>query len=754
MGPKNMQYSHKKRISRKKKVALISVIIFFILSIFSYVLLKKRELPRGLEAIYFQNESFYGLPTALELSRMINLSSAKIDEVSPTRTNYSIEWKGYLLINEEGLYEFTTVSDDGSVVFIDNILVVDNGGFHPLRKVSGRIFLRPDFHSIWVRYCQGSGSDVLLFYGNKLGTKSMPIHGEQLFPYLPSYQSLILDHTIKEYYIVLRAIWGFIIIFILFFLITKILRAISKKADITYLSFIKTHYILIIIIAIGFTLRFIGIGYGLPQPYHPDEKQVMSKASRIIAGDLNPHFFIWPTLYMYLIAIFYKFSYWLIWLLQYFFGFIHPLKRLYLLIHSNIITSYHYYLISRGISIIFGTITIPVTYLIGKELSSKKAGLIAALFIALAYYPVLYSHLGIISTTMVCLTLLSFYFAIKMYQTGRFKYYFEASIIGGLAIAAKYNAAIIIIPIFLAHLFLFLKNSYKFNRKFYLRAIIIILFVLIGFFIGCPYSLINYEKFTKDISWVVESQKGLQNTSIYFKGIQSSSWAMDFKFLWEGMGPFLLILSLAGIILSLFKRKYPYLLLLSFPLCYFLMASQSKTPVPRYTLIIYPFLLLLASMFIIFLNKYFRSFPKAFLIGIIIVALSIPFYHVIKLDYYLCQKDTRQLALEWIRKNMPQGSKVAYEFFGPDPSILEGIVTYRQFSLGDNTFKYYQDRKIDYFISDSLTRNIYFKAGEKYFPTHIEFYLLLNKRCKLIKKYENNPIFIFNPTIWVYKALY
>jgi len=749
-----MQHTYKIRISRKGKVALISIIIFFILSIFSYVPLKKRELPRGLQAIYFQNKNFYGKPTARELSRMINLRSAKIDEISPARTNYSIEWKGYLLIDENGLYEFTTVSDDGSVVFIDNILVVDNGGFHPLRKVSGRIFLRPGFHSIWVRYCQNLGSDVLLFYGIKLGTERMPIHGEQLFPYLPSYQSLMLDQTTREYYIVLRAIWGFITVFLLFFLITKIVRAISKKADINYLSFIKTHYLLIIIIAIGFILRFIGIGYGLPQPYHPDEKQVISNASRIIAGDLNPHFFVWPTLYMYLIAIFYKFSYWLLWLLQYFFGFIHPFKKLYLLIHSNIITLSYYYLISRSISIIFGTITIPVTYLIGKELSSKKAGLIAALFIALAYYPVLYSHLGIISTTMVCLTLLSFYFAMKIYQTGRFKYYVEASIIGGLAIAAKYNAAIIIIPIFLAHLFLFLKNGYTFNRKFYLRAMLIFLFVLIGFFIGCPYSLLNFEKFTKDISWVAESQKGLQHTSIYFKGIQLSSWAMNFKFLWEGMGPFLLILSLAGIILSLFKRKYPYLLLLSFPLCYFLIASQSKTPVPRYTLIIYPFLFLMGSIFILFLNKYFHSFPKAFLIGIIITVLSIPLFNDIKLDYTLCQKDTRQLALEWIRENIPQGSKVAYEFFGPDLSILEGIVAYSEFSLGDNTFKHYQDRKFDYFVTNSLTRNIYFKAGERYYPKYIKFYLLLNNKCKLIKKFEKNPKFVFNPTIWIYEVLY
>jgi len=751
-----MPYSFKKRISLKEKIALIAVIIFCTLSISSYILLKRHELPRGLQATYYQNSSFSGNPATQELSPVVDLRSAKIDEIAPARIDYSIEWIGHILIEKAGLYQFTTTSDDGSVVFIDDILVVDNGGFHPLKTVSGSIFLLPGFHSIWVRYCQGSAANVLLFYGNKLGTHKIPISGEQFFPSIPSNQSLMLDQQARAYYIGLRAIWGFVSIFLLFFLIIKIKRLISKKRYFSLsLSLLKKHYPLIIIITIGFIIRFIGINYGLPQPYHPDEKLVMGKASRIIAGDLNPRFFVWPTLYLYLTAFFYKFSYWLLWILHYFFGFIHPLKKLYLLVNSNIITTYHYYLISRSVSLIFGTITIPVTYLIGKELSSKKAGLIAALFIALAYYPVLYSHIGIISTTMACLTLLSFYFAVKIYQTGRLKYYFVASIIGGLAIATKYNAAIIIFPLLLAHLFLFLKNGYQLNKNFYSKAVIIILFVLIAFFIGCPYSLLDFGKFTKDISWLAESETGLiESTSRYFKGIQSTSWALNLKYLWEGMGPLLLTLSLAGIILSLFKRKYPALLLLSFPLCYYVAISQTKTPVPRYTIAIYPFLLLLASIFILFLEKYLRSFPKAFLIGIIIVALSIPFFNTVRLDYYFCQKDTRQLALAWIKENIPKNSKIAYEFFGPDISFLEGVVPHTTYSLGENTFKYYQDRKIDYFVTNSLTRNIYFKAGEKYYPTYIEFYLSLNKKCRLIRKFDKNPIFVFNPTIWVYKALY
>lgn len=361
-----MHYSLAKRVTFLRKVAFASIMLFLILSIFSYALLKKHELSRGLQATYYQNASFSGKPAARELSGSVNLKSANIDYIAPSRTNYSIEWQGYLQINEAGLYEFTTVSDDGSLVYIDHILVVDNSGFHPLKQVSGRVFLLPGFHSMCVGYCQGAGTDILLFYGNKLGTKEVPIAGEQLFPSIPSYPSLMLDQKVRIYHIVLRAIWGFVAIFILLFLISKIIGLVSKKRDVDYYSLLKRHYPLIIIVTIGFIIRLIGINYGLPKPLHPDERQIMRLGLKIAAGDLNPHVFVWPTLYLYLTAIAYKFSCWLLWVLQYFFGFIHPFKKLYLLISSNQVTAYHYYLISRSISIILGTITIPVTYLIGR----------------------------------------------------------------------------------------------------------------------------------------------------------------------------------------------------------------------------------------------------------------------------------------------------------------------------------------------------------------------------------------------------
>ena len=56
---------------------------------------------------------------------------------NPTDLPFGIEWEGYLHIPQKGVYQFATKSDDGSVVYIDGNLVVDNDDLHALRHISG-----------------------------------------------------------------------------------------------------------------------------------------------------------------------------------------------------------------------------------------------------------------------------------------------------------------------------------------------------------------------------------------------------------------------------------------------------------------------------------------------------------------------------------------------------------------------------------------------------------------------------------------
>ena len=62
---------------------------------------------------------------------------------------------GYVEVPTDGLYTFFTTSDDGSSLYIDNILTVDNDGQHGVQERSGTIGLKAGKHFIKGLYFQG-----------------------------------------------------------------------------------------------------------------------------------------------------------------------------------------------------------------------------------------------------------------------------------------------------------------------------------------------------------------------------------------------------------------------------------------------------------------------------------------------------------------------------------------------------------------------------------------------------------------------
>lgn len=76
-------------------------------------------------------------------------------------TSYALQYTGQLLVEQPGQYIFYTESDDGSLLYIDGTLVVNNDGTHSLAEESGTIALTAGLHSIVVEYFQNDGSEAL-----------------------------------------------------------------------------------------------------------------------------------------------------------------------------------------------------------------------------------------------------------------------------------------------------------------------------------------------------------------------------------------------------------------------------------------------------------------------------------------------------------------------------------------------------------------------------------------------------------------
>lgn len=85
--------------------------------------------------------------------------------------NYGIQWNGWIRIDEAGEYGFGTISDDGSQIFIDGQLVVDNGQGqwydwednisegHDPDQVFVPLNLTAGMHSIRVSFYEGPSYD-------------------------------------------------------------------------------------------------------------------------------------------------------------------------------------------------------------------------------------------------------------------------------------------------------------------------------------------------------------------------------------------------------------------------------------------------------------------------------------------------------------------------------------------------------------------------------------------------------------------
>lgn len=105
----------------------------------------------------------------------INLSKRQKDDL------IGFEFTGFIKIDEAGVYTFFTESDDGSKLFIGDVLVVNNDGIHGMTEVSGQIALDMGWHSLKVTSFERTGGQGLIVRYAGQGIEKQVIPAEILF---------------------------------------------------------------------------------------------------------------------------------------------------------------------------------------------------------------------------------------------------------------------------------------------------------------------------------------------------------------------------------------------------------------------------------------------------------------------------------------------------------------------------------------------------------------------------------------------
>ncbi len=247
--------------------------------------------------------------------------------------------------------------------------------------------------------------------------------------------------------------------------------------------------LLVLILLVATALRLAGITWGLPGrthlfSYHPDEYFSLQVALNLLARDPNPHFFNYPSLYLYLAA-----AAAMVGsgggTLGASMGDVGELLR-------------RFTLSARVMTVLLSILTVLVVYGAASRLLNRPAGLWAAAFLAVAPGHVLYSHFAAVDVALALFTALSLYAAIALFEDHRFKTAALAGLATGAAAATKYNGALALAMPLLA-LGWQLPGRQGRTAPIAARAAAVVVLMVVGFCLFSPYVVLDWPAARQDI---------------------------------------------------------------------------------------------------------------------------------------------------------------------------------------------------------------------------------------------------------------
>jgi alpha-L-fucosidase len=127
-----------------------------------------KNLQPGIEWKYYEPQGEISLASvqnsAVKKEGIANTISEKVKQ---REEKYALEFDGYIEIKKEGIYNFSTLSDDGSKLFINGEEIVNNDGPHGAVEAFGTAALRKGYHKIKIVYFDaGGGNELKVFWQN------------------------------------------------------------------------------------------------------------------------------------------------------------------------------------------------------------------------------------------------------------------------------------------------------------------------------------------------------------------------------------------------------------------------------------------------------------------------------------------------------------------------------------------------------------------------------------------------------------
>ena len=496
-------------------------------------------------------------------------------------------------------------------------------------------------------------------------------------------------------------------------------------------------------IILAFIFYFSGIGFDLPflKVVSDEDSYVGRIVDMAEKGIWNPKWFYYPPLYYYFVAITAIIAKLIASIFIYFFG----IKDVINGILSNYPNIVLYAFWGRFISAFFGFLSCLLIFkIIKEEFRDELLSNLALLLMAVSPPLILHSHFAKPDTMQVFLILVAFYFSLKIYKEGGASNSILAGIFTSSSFMTKYSGVVVGGTVCLAIFLRFFEKKDTF--KFFLRnSILSFLSFLIFIPIFSPFTILDFPTFKRDF---ILQAKSYQIDPLI---LSENAWLKQILNIKNLLGILPTIFFIYGLIICFkrsFKKDFSHLILLSFPLLFYIQLGITNQWVERHFLPALPFLIFISCIGFTSLLSFFKSGKIPIIMGAFIFIFSIQSI-IGSLNYLTLfhQKDPRHLNREWVEKNIPPGIFFAFEErTGLSPTRFGRLF----YSFGESNFEGFLDSPFELlFVSEGIRAQYIEGKKKEKFPLHLKAYRWIEENSYLIKVigkrgYDEKPkIFLY-----------
>jgi 4-amino-4-deoxy-L-arabinose transferase-like glycosyltransferase len=404
------------------------------------------------------------------------------------------------------------------------------------------------------------------------------------------------------------------------------------------------------LVLVAFGLRIWGIKHGLPYVYNVDENaNFVPSAVGFFSGDYNPHYFINPPAFSYLLHA----------VLAVWYGGGWPF-------HTGAKVSDVYatdpssvFVVARVTTAVLGALAIAFVYATGARLADRRVGLIAAALLAFSFLPVFYSHLALNDVPALLPLTASVYGSAGVLAYGRRRDYAIAGAGLGLAVATKYTAGIVALPL-LAAAISHLASGRGSRRAALVGVSLAGALAAVAFVVANPHAVLSFSEFWKDVRKQESAAGDLGKLGLTGdSGVSYYLWVLTWGIGWAPA-----IAAAVGAAVAFRFRPRTAFFLVPWPAVFIVYMGSQNRYFGRWLLPALPAVALLAALAVVTVADRLLTRPRLRTTAIAAVAVALVgqgIVYSVHLDRVLSRADTRNLAHEWMAANVPVGAKIVVE---------------------------------------------------------------------------------------------